>query len=221
MQKFSYLMVALATIMALPAMAQESCICLKCLLGQHRMVQAMSQSMAPAFEPGDCRHARYLNGEFERLQYGDMIFFQHPIHETQYLNRVIAMGGDTVQMIDGVVWLNGAPLLQIKMEDYKIPYQRTGPESGLPMCQNRPEIGGICRTERFIETAPNGRSYQVLNVREARSDNTEEYLVPEGFVFVLGDHRDNSIDSRFPQTGSFRGVGFVPLENIIGIIEEN
>jgi len=215
------LIFAIGLLAASPIAAQESCFCLKCVFGQHRMVQATSQNMAPALEPGDCRYARYLNGEFERLQYGDIVFFQHPINDWQYLDRVIAMGGDTVQMIDGVVWLNGEALPQERIADYEITYQRMGPENGIPMCQNNPQIGGICRVERFTETAPNGRSYDVLNIRDVRVDDTNVFIVPEGFVFVLGDHRDNSIDSRFPQDGAFTGVGFVPLENIIGIIEED
>jgi len=100
-------------------------------------------------------------------------------------------------------------------------YERSWPNGGIPRCLNRPEIGGICRSERFIETAPNGKSYEVLNLQESRVDNTEQFIIPDGFVFVLGDNRDNSVDSRFSQTGRYRGVGFVPVENIIGIIEEN
>jgi len=185
------------------------------------MVQAMSQSMAPMFEPGNCRHARYLNGEYERLQHGDVVLFLHPINNWEYLDRVIALGGETLQMIDGVIWLNGDPLPQVKIEDYEVPFERTGPSNFLPMCQNSPKFGEICRTEQFVETAANGRSYQVLNVRVSRSDNTEVFTIPDGFVFVMGDHRDNSIDSRFAQTGPIEGIGLVPLENIIGIVEDD
>ncbi len=117
--------------------------------------------------------------------------------------------------------LNGAPLPQAQVADYEIIYEPAGPNNRLPRCQNRPERGDICRAERFTETAPNGRSYDVLNLQDTRADNTEQFTIPEGFVFVLGDHRDNSLDSRFPQNGAFPGVGFVPLENIIGIVEED
>lgn len=139
-----------------PAYGQESCICLKCLFGQHRMIQPTSQSMAPEFEPWECRNARYLNDDFDRLRYGDVIFFQHPVLEGEYLNRIVAMGGDYVQMIDGLVWLNGQPLEQTQISDYEIPFVPMGPDAGLPMCQNRPERGGVCRAERFIETTPTG-----------------------------------------------------------------
>lgn len=175
--------------------------------------------MAPALEPGDCRFARYLNEEFERLDYGDIIFFQHPVLDGEYLNRIAAMGGDTIQLIDGIIWLNGQPLRQEKIADYEIPFLPMGPNNSLPSCQNRPERGGFCRTERYIESMPNGKSYEILNIRDTTVDTTGVFNIPEGFVFVLGDHRDNSVDSRFSQTGSFPGVGLVPLENIIGIVE--
>ena len=206
---------------AAPLAAQDSCFCLKCMLGQHRMVQALSQSMAPLFEPGTCKHARYLNGEYDRLQYSDVILFLHPVNGGQYLDRVVAMGGDSIQMVDGVIWLNGAPLSQERVEDYEVIYEPTVTGNHYPMCQNNPKLGETCYSEKFLETDANGRSYEVLNLGDFRTDNTDLITIPEGFVFVLGDHRDNSIDSRFPQTGPFAGVGFVPLENIIGIIEED
>ena len=214
-----YIAAALA-LFASPVVAQEDCICLKCLFGQHHMVQAVSTSMSPALKAGDCRTSRYINGEFAQLEYGDVIYFQHPINDQQYLDRLIGKGGDTVQLIDGVVWLNGEALPQQRIADYEVIFEPSGPNGSLPRCQNRPKRGEICRAERFVETAPNGRSYEVLNLKNGRMDNTEPFVIPEGFVFVLGDNRDNAIDSRFPQSGVLHGVGFVPVENIIGIIEE-
>lgn len=217
-----YIIVFLTLLFSSPlAAAQEDCFCLKCLLGQHRMVQAFGQSMAPEIEPDECRFARYLNGDYERLAYGDIIFFQHPVEDWQNLSRVVALGGDTVQMIDGLVWLNGVAFPQRQVADYEILYERTGQNAGLPMCQNQPQRGEICRTERFLETAPNGRVYEVLNVKDSRVDNTEAFNILEGFVFALGDHRDNAVDSRFPQTGPHRGFGLISVENIIGIIEDD
>jgi signal peptidase I len=58
----------------------------------------------------------------------------------------------------------------------------------------------------------------VLNLHDVRADNTEMFTIPEGYVFVLGDNRDNAVDSRFPLATD--GYGFVPLENIIGILED-
>lgn len=177
--------------------------------------------MAPEFETGQCYIVRYLNEDFTRLTYGDVIFFRHPVLQADYSERVVGLGGDTVQMIDGRVWLNGVSLPQRRIEDYTRPFARSGPTSILPQCQNRPEIGGTCTTERFIETMPNEKNYEVLNIRDTAADNTEIFYIPVGYVFVLGDNRDNSIDSRFRQTGPSRGVGFVPLDHIIGIIEED
>ena len=81
----------------------------------------------------------------------------------------------------------------------------------------------VCRYPRFKETLPSGKSYFVLDFGAADTnnpwgvdaDNTEPVIVPEGKLFMMGDNRDDSEDSRFPaQAGA--GVGFVPIENVVG-----
>jgi signal peptidase I len=75
--------------------------------------------------------------------------------------------------------------------------------------------GKQCRYPRFRETLPNGRSYEVLDVVEAGpGDDTEPLVVPEDHVFFMGDNRDRSADSRFPQDSV--AIGMVPVENILG-----
>ena len=75
-------------------------------------------------------------------------------------------------------------------------------------------MGGDCIKDLAIETLPNGVSHEVLNIRQASSDTFGPVTVPEGHYFFMGDNRDNSVDSRYPQSAN--GVGFVPYENLIG-----
>ena len=68
--------------------------------------------------------------------------------------------------------------------------------------------------ERYKETLPNGRSYVTYSYgSDGDVDNTGVYVVPAGHYFMMGDNRDNSQDSRFPEAV---GVGFVPFENLVG-----
>jgi signal peptidase I len=67
------------------------------------------------------------------------------------------------------------------------------------------------------ETLPNGVTFGVLDILDGPMDHTRAFEVPDGHVFVLGDNRDNSADSRIPQASG--GIGFIPLKNIIGIVE--
>ena len=90
-----------------------------------------------------------------------------------------------------------------------------GPQRLRPRCENGPVgVGGACEKSRYIETLPNGVSYEVVNIGTQGSDNTGIYTVPEGHYFFMGDNRDNSADSRLPQSAG--GVGYVPYENLIG-----
>ncbi len=156
---------------------------------------------------------RILGSEPER---GDVVVFRHPVNNTDFIKRVIGLPGDTVQMRNGVLYINGEAAPLEPAEPFVEPYDYQGPQRNLPRCSEQVVgIGGDCIVNRFIETLPNGVEHYVLNIEDGSfADNTPVFTVPEGQYFVMGDNRDNSQDSRFPR--SIGGVGFVPYENIIG-----
>ncbi|MBC6437993.1 MAG: signal peptidase I [Rhodobacteraceae bacterium] len=147
---------------------------------------------------------------------GDVVVFRHPVQDADLIKRVIGLPGDTVQMRDGVLFLNDEPM-QLKPDPPFIEVREPqGSKGSIPRCANDPVgDGALCQKERFTETLPGGVSHSVLNIRDGNfSDNTRRFTVPEGHVFTMGDNRDNSQDSRFPQSSG--GVGMVPMENLIG-----
>ena len=167
---------------------------------------------------------RIFGSEPER---GDVVVFRHPVNNTDFIKRVIGLPGDRIQMRDGVLYIseydretgtNGefvAASLE-PQDPFVETFEPQGPIGHRPRCSNAPVgLGGECEKERFTETLPGGVSHSVLNIEDGSfGDNTPVFTVPEGHYFVMGDNRDNSQDSRFPQ--SIGGVGFVPYENIIG-----
>lgn len=162
------------------------------------------------FLDGD--NKRFLGGEPER---GDVIVFRHPVTGADYVKRLIGLPGDTVQIRDGRVHLNGKPLEVKDAGVFEEIAEAQGPLGNRPRCENGPVgTGGVCQKSRQIETLPNGVSHAILNITDQQSDHTGVYTAPAGHYFFMGDNRDNSTDSRVPQ--AVGGVGFVPLENLIG-----
>ncbi|MCC6735331.1 MAG: signal peptidase I [Bauldia sp.] len=131
---------------------------------------------------------------------GDIVVFKWPYDDaTDYIKRVIGLPGDRIQMIDGVLNINGTP---VQME-------RLREEEG---------AGNFGRAVTYYrETLPNGVSYEIRDNGVSSADNTAVFVVPDGQFFMMGDNRDNSSDSRVPVAQ--RGVGFVPFENLIGRAE--
>jgi signal peptidase I len=117
-----------------------------------------------------------------------------------YIKRVVGLPGDRIQMIKGVLVINGTPVPRERLADEPT-------ETGT----NRSVI-----VPRYRETLPNGVSYTIIKTDgdNGTLDNTSTYEVPLGHFFMMGDNRDNSSDSRVQSS-----VGYVPLENFIGKAE--
>ncbi|MCB2051411.1 MAG: signal peptidase I [Novosphingobium sp.] len=147
---------------------------------------------------------------------GDVVIFKAPPgNDIDYIKRVIGLPGDTVQVIDGVVHLNGKAIPKERIADAVIPVS-PNTECADAVFAVRDEDGTeSCHYPRFRETLPGGRKYEVLDFGLTPQDNTQPVIVPEGRLFLMGDNRDNSEDSRFPAREG-RGVGLVPQDNLVG-----
>jgi len=146
---------------------------------------------------------------------GDIVIFKHPLDQTDYIKRVIAVPGDRIALSDGRPILNGTALPQRRMADFVIPVSlNTGCHSGGR--EVRGQTGqSLCAYTRFRETLPSGKSYGVLDFGWSDGDDMSPVTVPEGHVFVMGDNRDNSRDSRFPAMIGL-GVGMVSQDLLVG-----
>ncbi len=131
---------------------------------------------------------------------GDVMVFKLPSdNKTDYIKRIIGLPGDTVQLRDSVLYINGKPVRRERVDDYV----------------SRDSVGNYVRVPRYLETLPNGRKHYVLEFTENTTfDSTEVFHVPPGHFFAMGDNRDRSKDSRF-----LNDVGFIPAENLIGRAE--
>ena len=134
---------------------------------------------------------------FHSPERGDVVVFKLPTdNSTDYIKRVIGLPGDHIQMKSGILHINGQAVPRRRIEDY---FYQEGPGAVIPLAQ-------------YIETLPNGVQHRIIEMSDnGPLDNTQEYVVPPGDYFMMGDNRDNSQDSRV-----LSAVGYVPAENLIG-----
>ena len=145
---------------------------------------------------------------------GDVVIFKHPLDGTDYIKRVIGLPGDTVAMRNGQVVLNGQALPKQRIGDFVIDVSpNTRCAWGAQEVRERER--SRCVYASFRETLPGGRSYPVLDFGPTPQDDFAPVVVPEGSLFLMGDNRDNSQDSRFPAAPA-GGIGLVPQENLVG-----
>ena len=168
-----------------------------------------AQDVCGAFD-GD--NNRLFGGEPKR---GDVVVFRHPVNGRDFIKRLVGLPGETVQMKNGVLHINGAPVQLENAGKFVETAAPQGPQRLMPRCETGAVgEGGSCSKSRLKETLPGGRSHHILDIGQQSSDNTPIYTVPEGEYFFMGDNRDNSSDSRVPNIAG--GVGYVPYENIVG-----
>ena len=151
---------------------------------------------------------------------GDVVVFRYPGNRNEDLvKRVIGLPGDTIAVRGGVVILNGRPLPRQRVADFTFPVSPNSPCRGPGGAPGHSIAGDngetLCVMPRFAETLPDGRSYEVLDqIPNAEADNFGPVTVPADHVFVMGDNRDDSSDSRFSTLVG--GVGMLPIDHLLG-----
>ena len=163
---------------------------------RYKTYSASSSSMEPTLKRGTHFFADLWAYQDAPPKRGDVIVFYNKKDNLEFVKRVMGLPGETIQMRRGVVHINDTPIQQKPSPNYQIENFH----------------GEKTEVSRSIEVLASGRCHQILNVDDnGRVDNTLEFEIPPGNYFVLGDNRDNSIDSRI-----LPSVGYVPRSRIIG-----
>ena len=151
---------------------------------------------------------------------GDIIVFRPPGQEdADFVKRAIGLPGDTIEVRGGMLILNGTPLVRQPAGMIALAVSENSPSrvvpGATPMVRANSDGGRDCLYPAYRETLPGGRSYLTIDqVETSPGDDFAPITVPAGHVFMMGDNRDDSLDSRFsPYVG---GVGLVPLDHLVG-----
>jgi len=152
---------------------------------------------------------------------GDVVIVTPPGRNNDYIKRVIGLPGDRLQVRGGVVFLNGVAVKRGPVHDTVIPVDTNSPcdEGQYPgALQTEADGRKVCRLPTITETLPNGRRYDTIELGWSPGDDYGPITVPANHVFLMGDNRDRSADSRFSADQLGLG-GPVPYENIGGRAE--
>jgi signal peptidase I len=167
-----------------------------------------------------------MNGRlFGRLpERGDIVIVTPPGTRTDYIKRVIGLPGDNLRMVDGTLYINGQPVKRQPLPPETVPIDVNSPcgsptDPALYDYRVRGADGNMsCRVPVVRETLPGGRTYETVELGRSPEDNFGPVVVPAGHVWLMGDNRDDSADSRVPEWQGGLG-GPVPWENIGGRAE--
>jgi signal peptidase I len=175
------------------------------LVGDYLLVNKFSYGYSryslPVYNP-EWFKGRLFGSEPKR---GDVIVFRLPSDpQIDYIKRLVGLPGDKIQVIDGVLNINGKPVPRVAEGTFSTNESDTA-GVGVQFSQDKYENVPVYR-----ETLDTGATYQTLDLNpHSDGDNTQEFVVPAKHFFMMGDNRDNSSDSRFT-------VGYVPEENLVG-----
>lgn len=135
---------------------------------------------------------------------GDVVVFRHPRNRSTMIKRLVGLPGDMIELRDGRLFINEAEIVREPRADYRY-REHTGP------------ITSVREFSQSLTTRDHEQHAFAILERSDNfiSDTFGPVVLPQNTVFVMGDNRDNSLDSRFP----VRGTGLVPMDHLIGRAE--
>lgn len=152
---------------------------------------------------------------------GDVVIVTPPGRNTDYIKRLVGLPGDRLQVRGGVLYINDKPVQRGPLHYRDIPVDANATCEDYPgAIQANGRGKEICHLPLVTETLPNGRRYETVELGWSEGDNYGPVTIPAGHVFLMGDNRDRSSDSRFPLEAPYLGLGGpVPVEYIGGRAE--